>query len=88
MKHFIVQLNLRSGEYEKNSITLVKARNPVSAARKALKAELHHSIGDGAEKLADGSYTDAWGEWHYEVYQIIPVQKEDVLILQKYLTTH
>ena len=94
MKHYLVTLRLRNGEYEKYTSKLVMAENEKEAGKDALLGEMHHGLDEGArwDEQADDNdepiydrLWDAYDEWVYEVYEVKPVRDEDFLILKTYL---
>ena len=88
IKHYIVTLIIRNGEYEKCPDTLVAAETPEAATRAAQLGQCHHDLGDGAQFLPNGSLDDAYGELVYEPWNVVLVEPEDVATLSKYLHVH
>jgi len=88
MKHYIVTINIRNGEYEKSSTTLRTAETPHGATRAAQLGQCHHNLEHGAQFLPNGSLEDAYGELVYEPKDVVLVWPGDVATLAKYLPVH
>jgi hypothetical protein len=83
--HYLVTLDIRSGEYEKLSRKLICADDEIAAGRAAIESEMHHDVGEGAEWEDDCNLTDAHGEFHYRVKSVVPVLAPHVWVLQTYM---
>jgi hypothetical protein len=83
MNTYLVTIKIQSGEYEKNSQSLIGADTPEEAGRYALEGECH-SDEDNQEWEADG-VSDLGGEFFYSVYSCQLVEPEDVPVLVKYM---
>ena len=84
MKHYIVKIDIRIGEYEKGNKYFIMADDEYLAGHMALYLEAHNP--DTLEWEADcNSVTDMFGEMIYTVHSAKLVRKEDVAILREYL---
>jgi hypothetical protein len=87
LTHHVVELLIRSGEYEKTSVKLVKASTPKLAGRRAVEGEMHHDFRSGGEWDAPDKQSayDAAGALYYQVKGVKPVAPEDLETLRRYL---
>lgn len=82
MKHFIVKLNLRNGDYEKNVVRLVSSENDELACSKALVDECHNDPED--DSFSEGGVFDMNDECFISVTGCKEVLREDVIVLNRY----
>jgi len=86
-QHWCVTLQMRSGDYEKHSVSLQKAGNARTAGERAIRDEMHHSFRDGGEWEDKDKQvaTDAYGEWYYEVYKCEPLTEAEYNVLRRFI---
>ncbi len=80
INHYMVELKLQIGEYEKTAKTLVVASNETDAGKYALALECH-----GNAELIDGNEaSDMGGEMLYSVSKVTKLPKSHVNVLKKH----
>jgi hypothetical protein len=83
MKTYYIVIEILSGEYTKDTVSLVTAESEEEAKRAALIGECH-SDEDDLEWTERGVY-DLGGEFHYSIYSCALVPDDDIPTLTKYL---
>ena len=83
MNTYYIVIEILSGEYAKDTISLVTAESEEEAKRAALMGECH-SDEDDLEWTERGVY-DLGGEFHYSIYSCALVPDDDIPTLTKYL---
>lgn len=85
MKTYYVELEILTGEYEKDNHWLIEANSESLAKDYALYCESH----DPEELEWSGDeVVDMGGEFVYRVLRIKTVTPEDAISLQRYMTKH
>ncbi|MCE0761127.1 hypothetical protein LWH94_18280 [Marinobacter sp. G11] len=82
--HFVVELDVISGVYEKATTRLIKADTAEEAERIALSEECHGVLGESAEWTENG-VMDLYGEFYYAVRRTVLVPPEHAKVLREYL---
>ena len=82
-KHYMITLTLRSGDVEKQCLTLIEASSEDEAKKVALFVEIHCDYGHGAY-LEHGGMYDHFGEWFYFVRKVQEIKKESLPVLLEY----
>ena len=85
MNYNVVNIKIRTGEYEKNSLVLLQALNKEEAEQEALLAECHGEIDVTAEWTQNGGIADLGWEFHYSIGSCKEVKAEHAGILTEYL---
>ncbi len=83
MNTYYIVIEILSGEYAKDTVSLVTAESEAEAKRAALIGECH-SDEDNLEWTERGVY-DLGGEFHYSIYSCALVPDDDIPTLTKYL---
>ena len=83
MKTYYIVIEILSGEYAKDTASLVIADHEDEAQRIALLGECHDDEED-LEWSARGVY-DCGGEFHYAVHSCTQVAAKDVAVMKKYM---
>lgn len=83
MNTYYIVIEILSGEYAKDTASLVTADTEEEARRNALLGECHDDEED-LEWSHRGVY-DCGGEFHYAVHSCTQVPEEDVPVLSKYM---
>lgn len=83
-KLFIAIVQIQAGAYEKLKHQLVYSDSKEEAEEKALLAQCHCGIGEGAEWEGDVIY-DLSGEFAYSLFSIKEISPEHAFIVEQYL---
>lgn len=83
--HYIVEVEIQSGGYEKHVRKLIKAETKDEAKREALRGQCHCDMRKGAQWLDKFTLEDCHGEFIYSITDCIRVHKDDVFTLRRYL---
>lgn len=88
-KYFFVKIELRNGDYEKDTCSLVMANDEAQARMFALQLEAHCDLEDlEHDDEWRSSYDDASGT-AYRISSVVLVESyEEVQTLKKYLGIH
>lgn len=84
MKHFIIKIEIQSGESQKICTTLIRDVNKEEAMKKALLDECHGEIGVNAEWI-DNGISDLGDEFIYSIYSCVEVKPEHVDVIKHYI---
>ncbi len=85
MKHYLITIKIRNGDYEKTSRKLIIAASAKQARKKALTGEMHHDFRNGSKWIDPNTLEDGFGEWIYSVTDTKRVSPYHAPILEKYL---
>tara|TARA_A100001391_G_scaffold6656_1_gene4280 strand:+ start:450 stop:728 length:279 start_codon:yes stop_codon:yes gene_type:complete len=81
----LVDVNIQIGEYEKQTSTLILCSDENEAMKRALLAEAHCSVDDGAMFLSDNQLEDCYGEMIYTVDKVKEVTESEFEVLKKFM---
>ena len=83
-KYYLVKLTIYAGAYEKHTVHLIQAGNPIEAGSLAMENESH----DPEMLTFNEDYDrakDMGGEFVYEVHSVTEVEGDDLSTPEKYL---